>query len=167
MLTIYRLQSDRREICEVQESTQTTDRWGIEPTHGLFGSPEWWRHIRDGTLPVHHISGKISRVYMGSMNDWPEFAVLSDAGEESEWSRYANEPEFAAFTPLVGQSRSITSFSAREACQPISTRFRLRFESMTTTPNKALQSTATRCAFTFFMAKILLEIFSGTPGSRG
>lgn len=97
MFTIYRLQSDRREIREVQEVTRTTDRWGIEPTHGLFGSSEWWQRIRDGSLPVHHIKGKISRVYMGSMNDWPEFAMLSDTGEESEWSRYANEPEFAAF----------------------------------------------------------------------
>jgi hypothetical protein len=97
MFTIYRLQSDRREIRDVQEATQTTDRWGIEPTHGLFGSPEWWHHIRDGTLPVHRIKGRISHVYMASMNDWPEFAMLSDTGEESKWSRYANEPEFAAF----------------------------------------------------------------------
>ena len=97
MFTIYRLQSDRREIRQVQEATQSTNGYGLELTHGIFGSPEWWQHIRDGTLPVHHIRGKISRVYMGSMNDWPEFAVLSDIGEESAWSRYANEPEFAAF----------------------------------------------------------------------
>jgi hypothetical protein len=97
MFTIYRLQSDRREIREIQEATRATDRWGIEPTHGLFGSPEWWQHIRDGSLAVYHIKGKISRVYMGSMNDWPEFAMLSDTGEDSKWSRYANEPEFAAF----------------------------------------------------------------------
>ena len=97
MFTIYRLQSDRRQIREVQEATQTTEQWGIEPTHGLFGSPEWWRHIRDGTLPVHHIRGTISRVYMTGHNDWPEFAVLSNTGEESEWSQDANEPEFGAF----------------------------------------------------------------------
>ncbi|HXM74126.1 MAG TPA: hypothetical protein VN904_02530, partial [Chthoniobacterales bacterium] len=53
--------------------------------------------IRDGTLPVHHLKGTISRVYMGSMNDWPEFTLRSDPGEESSWSRYANEPEFGAF----------------------------------------------------------------------
>jgi hypothetical protein len=63
----------------------------------LFGSPEWWQHIQDGTLPVHHLKGTISRVYMGSMNDWPEFTVQSDTGKESSWSRYANEPEFAKF----------------------------------------------------------------------
>jgi hypothetical protein len=34
-------------------------------------------------------------------------------------------------------------------------------------PNQALQPTATRCAFTFFMTKILLEIYRRAPGSRG
>jgi hypothetical protein len=32
--------------------------------------------------------------------------------------------------------------------------------------NKALQPTATRCAFTFFMTETLLEIFGLAPGSR-
>ena len=34
-------------------------------------------------------------------------------------------------------------------------------------PNQALQPTATRCAFTFFMIKTVLEIFGRAPGSRG
>jgi len=33
--------------------------------------------------------------------------------------------------------------------------------------NQSLQPTATRCAFTFFMIKIVQEIFSRAPGSRG
>jgi hypothetical protein len=33
--------------------------------------------------------------------------------------------------------------------------------------NQSLQPTATRCAFSFFMTKILQEIFSLAPGSRG
>ena len=31
-------------------------------------------------------------------------------------------------------------------------------------PNQALQSTATRCAFTFIMAKTVSELFSRAPG---
>jgi len=34
-------------------------------------------------------------------------------------------------------------------------------------PNQALQPTATRCAFTFFMIKTVQEIFSRVVGSRG
>jgi hypothetical protein len=35
------------------------------------------------------------------------------------------------------------------------------------TPNQALHPTATRCAFTFSVIKIVQEIFSRAPGSRG
>jgi hypothetical protein len=34
-------------------------------------------------------------------------------------------------------------------------------------PNKTLQPTATRCAFTLFMIKAVPEIFSRAAGSRG
>jgi hypothetical protein len=94
-MTIYRLQSDQDYIVDVQRATQTTEKFGIEPTHGVFGSPEWWQHIRDGTLPVHHLKGTISSVHMGSMNDWPEFTLRAENNEEFTWSRYANCPEFA------------------------------------------------------------------------
>jgi hypothetical protein len=104
MMTIYRLQSDKDYIAEVQKATQTTDKFGIEPTHGLFGSPEWWQHIRNGTLPVHHLRGTISTVYMGSMNDWPEFTLRTKDGEEFTWSRYAN---CADFTGLYTLGRAI------------------------------------------------------------
>jgi hypothetical protein len=97
MLTIYRLKADTNMIRDVQEATRAAEGWGIEPTHGLFGSAEWWQHVRDGTLPTRHLKGKISRVYMGSMNDWPEFTLRTDTGEESNWSRLAIEPEYARF----------------------------------------------------------------------
>jgi hypothetical protein len=96
MITIYRLQLDKNYIRQVQEATETTDKFGIEPTHGIFGSPEWWQHIREGTLPMHHVKGTVSSVQLGSMNDWPEFTLRTEAGEEFTWSRYANSPEFAS-----------------------------------------------------------------------
>jgi len=94
MMTIYRLQLDKNYIAAVQKATRTTDKFGIEPTHGMFGSPEWWQHIRRGTLPVHHLKGTISSVHMGSMNDWPEFTLCTEDGRQSTWSRYANDPDF-------------------------------------------------------------------------
>ena len=94
MITIYRLQLDKSYITEVQEATESTEKFGIEPTHGIFGSPEWWQHIREGTLPVHHLKGTVSSVHMGSMNDWPEFTLRNEDGEEFTWSRYASDPEF-------------------------------------------------------------------------
>jgi hypothetical protein len=96
MMTIYRLQLDKEYINQVQRATLTTDKFGLEPTHGLFGSPEWWQHVHDGTLPIHHLKGKISSVHMGSMNDWPEFTLRTETGEELTWSRYANCPDFGS-----------------------------------------------------------------------
>ena len=30
------------------------------------------------------------------MNDWPEFTMRGKTGEETNWSRYANDPVFAS-----------------------------------------------------------------------
>jgi hypothetical protein len=92
MITIYRLKLDKRAI---QEAT------GIKPTHGVFGSPEWWQSIKDGTLPVQHLRGIISRIT--DENDWPEFTLRTEEGQEIEWSRYANDPDFADVFYTVGR----------------------------------------------------------------
>jgi hypothetical protein len=96
MRTIYRLRADKEFIAQVQKATTTSEEFGIEPTHRLFGSAEWWQHVHDGTLPVHTLRGAITRVYLGSMNDWPEFTMRTETGEESSWSRYEDEPAFAS-----------------------------------------------------------------------
>jgi hypothetical protein len=87
---VYRLKDDKDHIDKVQKATLTTKEFGIEQTHGLFGSPQWWTKISSGELPIHTASGIITRRYMGSMNDWPEFAMRSDSGEESSWSRFGH-----------------------------------------------------------------------------
>jgi hypothetical protein len=97
MVTVYDLKRDKQHIESVQRATLTTKEFGIEQTHGLFGSKEWWEQIARGKLPVQRLCGVITRLYMGSMNDWPEFSMWSDAGEEVSWSRYANGEPLAEF----------------------------------------------------------------------
>src|SRR5262245_110866 len=84
---VYRLRDDLQRIEQIQHATLTTTEFGIAPTHGLLGSNEWWDQIATGRLPTETLRGVISRVYMGSMGDWPEFEVRSDAGELSSWTR--------------------------------------------------------------------------------
>ena len=96
MLTIYRLRAAQEFIAQAQKATTKSEELGIESTHDLFGSAEWWQHVRDGTLQVQTLLGAITRVYMGSMNDWPEFTMRTETEEESSWSRYANDPAFAS-----------------------------------------------------------------------
>jgi hypothetical protein len=95
MKTIYCLKDDPDRLGTIRQATLTTQEFGIEPTHGLIGSAEWWGKIDNGDLPVHTTSGIIERVYMGSMNDWPEFEVLSGEGELSQWTREANSVNLA------------------------------------------------------------------------
>jgi hypothetical protein len=90
------LREDADRIANVQRATSTTRDFGIEPTHGLFGSPEWWSNIDSGVLPTRTVRGVITRVYMASMNDWPEFELRSDSGELSRWTREANTKQQAA-----------------------------------------------------------------------
>jgi hypothetical protein len=91
MTEVYSLKDDRDLVRSVQKATLETKDFGIQQTHGLFGSDEWWTHIADGSLPVHTVRGTISRTWMGSMRDWPECEVLSDEGEKSTWTRYADD----------------------------------------------------------------------------
>jgi hypothetical protein len=95
MRAVYRLCDDSRKIADVQRATLSTTEFGIAPTHGLFGSEVWWAHIATGTLEVHTLRGAITRVYMGSMGDWPEFEMRSDSGELSRWTREVNSAELA------------------------------------------------------------------------
>jgi hypothetical protein len=93
MKTAYRLSDDVEHIGRVQSATTTTEEFGIEPTHGLFGSPDWWNRIASRELPLQTANGVITQVYMGSMGDWPEFAMRSDSGEELRWTREVNSKE--------------------------------------------------------------------------
>lgn len=102
MKIAYSLRNDEEHIRRVQRATTTTEEFGIEPTHGLYGSTEWWNRIAIGDLQVRTASGVITKVYMGSMGDWPEFQMVSESGEVSQWTREVNLKEQDALY-LVGQ----------------------------------------------------------------
>jgi hypothetical protein len=93
MKPAYQLKLDTDFISNVQRATLSTEDFGIEPTHGLFASSEWWEQIGAGKLPVVTLHGVITRRYMGSMGDWPEIEVRSDNGEVSHWTRKVNSKE--------------------------------------------------------------------------
>lgn len=92
LIEIYNLANDQEYIRKVQRATQNTTDYGLVPEHGLFGSDEWWNAIRTGKLPTTRVEGVISRVYMGSMNDWPEFEIDSN-GRKTTWTRKVHRRE--------------------------------------------------------------------------
>jgi hypothetical protein len=96
-MIVYQLKADTKFIEQVQHATRTTKEFGIEPTHGLFGTEEWWKQIANGSLPVVTLTGFIAKCYMGSMNDWPMFDLIDGLGEKTSWTRQVNAPEQDTF----------------------------------------------------------------------
>jgi|SRR5690349_11131609 len=93
MRPAYELKKDLDTISKVQNATLTTEEFGIEQTHGLFGSKEWWEQISSGRLPLHTLRGVIVERFWGSMADWPEIKVRDDDGNISRWTRRVNVRE--------------------------------------------------------------------------
>ena len=50
--------------------------------------------VQKATLPVLEAVGRISRVYWGSMGDWPEFELTSAEGERSTWTRLGDHSRY-------------------------------------------------------------------------
>jgi hypothetical protein len=86
-VTVYDFASDRQRIDTMQKATLGPTDFGVSPKPALVGSPEWWRAIEQGQLARVEVEGKISRVYWGSMGDWPEFELLTEDGTQSRWTR--------------------------------------------------------------------------------
>lgn len=93
MHVVYRLADDSKHSEHVQRATLEDGGFGVQPTHGLLGSDEWWQHIRDGSLPTHSLVGIVTDVYMAGHNDYPQFDVRSEDGVVSSWTRLHNRGE--------------------------------------------------------------------------
>jgi len=86
-VTIYEFASDERTIRAMQQATLGRTHFGVSAKPALVGTPEWWRAIEEGRLPRHELEGTISKVYWGSMGDWPEFEMVTAEGAQSRWTR--------------------------------------------------------------------------------
>lgn len=95
MTTVYDLALDTAQIERIQKATLTTTDYGIQQTHGLFGSAEWWKKISSGELPTTTLSGKITKVYMGSMGDWPMFEFTDVSGDTHSFTREAQDAQLS------------------------------------------------------------------------
>jgi len=103
-IEVYNLKKDTNHVADVQHATLTTKEFGIEPTHGLFGSTEWWRHIDNQSLPVHTLKGEIQRLYMASMNDWAMFEMRADDGSLHQFTQQVSRSACSLDEPyLVGR----------------------------------------------------------------
>jgi len=85
MIHLYNFRDQHEKIAAMQRTSLTGDG-GLEPDP-LVGSDDWWGRIADGSMPVVRLDGTITRVYWGSMADWPEFELRDTSGEISSRTR--------------------------------------------------------------------------------
>jgi hypothetical protein len=90
-VTVYDLKHAHPRVRWLQEASTTTRDLGFEPTHGLFGSPEWWANVGSGNLPRHLLTGEIAGIY--DVGVLPEFSLLDEGGIHTTWIRECNRPE--------------------------------------------------------------------------
>jgi hypothetical protein len=96
---VYDLRNEAEYVRQVQHATLNTEEFGLEPEHGLFGSNEWWTAVDNAAIPVIVLTGRISRIYMGSMNDWPEVEIDAD-GSLTRWTRYGLKDLYEVGRPI-------------------------------------------------------------------
>jgi hypothetical protein len=84
---VYSLEQDQRRIEAMQKASLSATNFGLSSSPALVGTPEWWRATRDGSLVRRVVYGTISRVFWGSMGDWPEYEVTTNDDSKSTWTR--------------------------------------------------------------------------------
>lgn len=86
-MKVYDFAEDQTQVRLMQQATLGPTDFGVSPQPALVGTPEWWRAIGEGRLPMRDLEGTISRVLWGSMGDWPEFELCTSDGATSVWTR--------------------------------------------------------------------------------
>jgi hypothetical protein len=96
---VYDLREETDLVRQIQEATLNTEEFGLKPEHGLFGSEQWWQAVSSGLIPSICVSGKINRIFMSGMGDWPEVEINAD-GEVSRWTRYGDDNLYEVGRPI-------------------------------------------------------------------
>jgi hypothetical protein len=92
----YELRADEDRVTQMRDLSRDDRRleMGLAPKPYLVGSRRFWRAIASGRLPTVVVEGEITRVYWGSMGDWPEFEIAADEGQKSTWTREGDPARF-------------------------------------------------------------------------
>src|SRR4051812_41828203 len=95
MVPVYRLRDDETRLRHLREAA-TSDRTdvGLKPEPHVVATKSWWQAIETGDLPTHTVEGKISRVWWGSMGDYPEFEITTTTGDSVQWTREGDHTRY-------------------------------------------------------------------------
>lgn len=86
-MSVYDLRADLDHVRAMQDASLHRQDAGLMPDPHLVGTDEWWSDITDERTPTVTVLGTVTRVWWGSMGDWPMFEVTASSGQRSEWTR--------------------------------------------------------------------------------
>lgn len=92
MIKVYQLINHPTYIKDLQNAALSSNpHFGLQITHGLCGSREWWDNIKNGKLKKLTHKGKITKVYWTAMNnDTPVFDMVDENGKTLTYNREAD-----------------------------------------------------------------------------
>jgi hypothetical protein len=89
----YDIRLDEARVRQIQQATLSPG-FGLVPEPALFGSDDLWRAVGDGRVEALIEEGHITRVWWGTMGDWPLWSFRSSDGPESEWTREGDHTRY-------------------------------------------------------------------------
>jgi hypothetical protein len=107
-VTVYDLHDNHEYVRNVQHATLHRADAGLDPNPALFGSPEWWTCIEDGSVPSRTLDGIVGDVRRESMGDWPGWTFRAANGDESDWTREGDHTRY-----VTGLRARITTATVR------------------------------------------------------
>ena len=78
----YELSRDRTYLERLQLASVESNEFALDSSHGLPGSKQWWKAVRDGSIPTLSVEGKVVDVRVSG--NWPEFEIDAE-GTLTTW----------------------------------------------------------------------------------
>ena len=78
----YDLSHDRAYLERLQLASVESSDFALESKHGLPGSQQWWKAVRDESIPTLNVEGTVVDIRVNG--NWPEFEVDSQ-GSSTTW----------------------------------------------------------------------------------
>jgi len=91
---VYDFSENVDRVRAIRERSLEIGVQGLRPVPHPVGSTAWWDLVKDGSKLVVKNEGTISKIWWGSMADWPEFAMRPAHGQESSWTREGDPRRF-------------------------------------------------------------------------
>lgn len=84
---LYDIRRDAIKLSQIRAASLSTGQFGLTTSHGIVGSPEWWKALDAGGIKVETFVGVIRQLDGGPMGDSSIVRIDGDA-EVKSWTAW-------------------------------------------------------------------------------